>query len=167
MITRQDPEKLIQCHLSIDYFDYDFAVDWAIDLIRQGKETENILMLASFSKPVDSNEIRSYVSAVLDDLKLEEKHGEAAITSKIYFELAEILNGISIRKNLESLYKLCLAYDHNYGLSPFYFLYYAWLELVEIRVNFYYEGANLENIEALLKKEASDWIDKFSNEKQV
>ncbi len=162
MIARQDPGKLIQCHSSIESFNYDLAVDWAIELIRQGKETENILMLASFSKPVDSNEIRNYVSAVLDDLKLEEKQGEAAIIGKIHFDLVEILNGISIRINLESLFKLCPAYEQKYGLTAFYFLYLAWHNLDAIGMSFYYEGATLENIEGILKKEAQNWIDEFN-----
>ena len=53
MTNRQDISKLIQSHKAIDCFDYDLAVDWAVNLIKQEKETDNVLMLASFSKLVD------------------------------------------------------------------------------------------------------------------
>ncbi len=161
MVERQNISNLVQCHNSIEQFDYDITVDWAIDLIREGKETENILMLASFTKPVDSREIRNYVSAVLTDLNLEEKQVDAAMLGKIHFELVEILNSCSARKNLESLYKSCLEHDHKYGLSTFYMLYYAWLDLDEFGYQLYYEGATLENIESILKKEAQNWIEEF------
>lgn len=59
----QNLSFLMQCHLETVDFNYDVAVDWAIDLMMQGIETENVLILSSFSKPVNAFEIRSYVRA--------------------------------------------------------------------------------------------------------
>jgi hypothetical protein len=71
--------RLIQSHKELEHFDYSKAVDWAIDLIRQGKETDNVLMLASFSKPIDRFEISPYVTNVLNDLGLQELDYKSAV----------------------------------------------------------------------------------------
>ncbi|MCF8298412.1 MAG: hypothetical protein K9J13_12770 [Saprospiraceae bacterium] len=165
MTRRQDISKLIQSHKAIENFDYDLAVDWAINLIEQGKETENILMLASFSKPIDRFEIKPYVSAVLNDFKLEELEGNEAIIAITHYHLTEILSNNSIRKNLQSLFQLYIDNDHKPELMNFYLLYYAWNELEEYGVNYYYEGANLDNIEEVLKNEAKNWMEKYINGK--
>lgn len=152
--------RLIQSHKEFEHFDYSKAVDWAIDLIRQGKETNNVLMLASFSKPIDRFEIGPYVSNVLKDFGLEELDHKSAVIATTHFHLNEILNDREIRMNLRSLYQLCVDNDHDSGLINFYLIYHSWDELEEIGVNYYFEGADLDNIEEVLKNEAKKWIDK-------
>lgn len=137
------------------------VVDWAIELIKKGIETDNILILASFTKPVDSFEIRPYVNAVLADLGLEKKEGDASIITKVDYHLQEILNGIGIRKNLDSLYNLCIETNHEYGLVPFYLIWNGWQSLDDSRVNYYSEGTDLISIEKELKQQAQIWIDTY------
>lgn len=153
--------KLIQCHKGISNFNYDITVDWALELLNSGVETENVFMLASFSKPVDSREIKPYVSAVLNELKLSEKEGNEAIISKINYHLAEIIQDKSIRNNLKFLYEICLDNNYGFGLMKFYLLYHGWDELDEMGVNFYYDGADKSNIEKIIKEEAKNWLDKY------
>ena len=161
MTDEQHIVRLIQSHKELEHFDYSKAVDWAIDLIRQGKETDNILMLASFSEPIDRFEIRPYVTNVLNDLGLEELDYKSAVIAETHYHLNEILNDREIRKNLRSLYQLCVDNDYESGLINFYLIYHGWDELEEIGVNYYFEGADLDNIEEVLKKEAIKWIDKY------
>ena len=153
--------RLIQSHKELEHFDYSKAVDWAIDLIRQGKETDNVLMLASFSEPIDRFEISPYVSNVLNDFGLEELDHKSAVIAKTHYHLNEILNDREIRKNLQSLYQLCVDNDYESGLLNFYLIYHGWDELEEIGANYYFEGADLDNIEEVLKNEARKWIDKY------
>jgi hypothetical protein len=165
-LTKKDISKLVPYHHGIEHFNSDLTVDWAIDLIESGIETDNVLMLASFSKPVDSVEIRPYVSAVLADLDLEEKEGGEAIFALIEHYLSRIIIGDSIRGYLTLLYDLFLEKDgfnnnDNFGLMPFYLLYHGWSELEDVGVNYYFEGANLDNIEDVTKGQAQIWIDKF------
>lgn len=164
----KDISNIVQYHNGIESFNYDLTIDWAINLIESGIETDNILMLASFSKPVDSNEIKPYISSVLADLNIEEKEGHAAILELIYYYLTEILSDRSIRGYLSHLYKLfiqkdCFNNDQKYGLMPFYLLYHGWSELEDIGENYYFEGADLNNIEQVIKEQAQLWIDKFIN----
>lgn len=162
--TLTDFEKytvLLQGHKGIDLFDYDTAVDWAIDMLRRGVETENMLIISSFSKPVDKEEIKPYVSGVLKDLGLEEKTSEQSIIAHAHYYLARILEHVEERKNLSALYKLCLEADYKYGLTPFYLLWFAWSDLEEKGYNYYYETATLDNFEDILKTEAESWINKY------
>ena len=166
MSNGQDISNLIQCHNAIEHFEYDLVVDWAIELIRKGVETDNILMLASFSKPVDSHEIRPYVNAVLTDLGLEKKEGDDAIITKTHYHLQEILSGFAIRKHLHSLYKLSLENDHEHGLLTFYLIWYGWNDLDDSGVNYYSEGTDPNSIEQELKQQAHIWIEKYVTGKE-
>ena len=152
MINRQNISSLIRFHNGIEQFNYDLTIDWAIDLLKSGIETDNIFMLASFSKPVNSDEVKPYLSAVLNDLKIEEKEGDEAIFALINYYTSNIISDNSIRSNLNSLYELFLEKNSSlnndqYGLMPFYLLYHSWGSLEEIGENFYYKGVDMDNIE--------------------
>lgn len=166
MTDEQHILRLIQSHKELEHFDYSKAVDWAIELIRQGKETDNVLMLASFSEPIDRFEIRLYVTNVLNDFGLEEFDYKSAVIAKTHYHLNEILYDRQIRKNLQSLYQHYVDNDYESGLMNFYLIYHGWDELEEMGVNYYFEGADLDNIEEELKKEARKWIDKYVHGKE-
>lgn len=161
MTEKQEILRLIQSHKALELFDYKLAVDWAIDLIGEGNETDNVLMLASFSEPIDKYEISPYVTAVLNDLELEELECDDALIAQTHFFLSKILKNEAIRENLHSLSQVCINNDCDKRIMVFYLLYHGWRELEEIGANYYYEGANLNNIERVLKNEARIWIDKY------
>lgn len=163
MTDEQHILRLIQSHKELEHFDYSKAVDWAIDLIRQGKESDNVLMLASFSEPIDRFEISPYVTSVLNDFGLVELDYKSAVIAETHYHLNEIQNNREIRKNLLALYQLCVDNDYESGLMNFYLIYHGWDELEEIGVNYYFVGADLDNIEEVLKSEARKWIDIYVN----
>lgn len=129
-------------------------------MIQRGIETENMLILASFSKPIDRIEIKSYVSEVLKELHLEEKVGEYSVVSNAYFHANMIVDNYEVRKNLTSLFNLCLENDYSKYLMPFYLLYHGWWSLEEDGFNYYYEGADFNNIEEIVKIESKLLISK-------
>ena len=151
----------IRCHRAVGPFDYDITVDWAIDLIKSGKESDNILMLASFTKPVDSQEIKPYVSAVLTDLYLKELTENEDPIEYFQFYMLEIIAERNIKANVDELFDFCLQYDHSFGLTKFYLLHFAWEDLVYSYENHYYDGATLDNIEQLAQEEAQKWINEY------
>ncbi|MBL7784753.1 MAG: hypothetical protein JNM36_02510 [Chitinophagales bacterium] len=162
MTQNQHLLNYIQSHKVLIYFDYSKAVDWAVDLILQGKDSDNILMLASFSKPIDRAEIAPYLTNVLNELELEELNYESAILAITHYHLVEIMNDTAIRYHLEILYELYLDYDEPL-LTDFYLLYLAWDDLENTGINYYFREADLNNIEAVVKKEAKEWVDKYIN----
>lgn len=161
MIDQKRYTELLQWHNGIEYFDYDNAIDWAIELIKSGKESENILIVASFSKPVDREEIKPYITGALKELNLIEKYGDYALIANAHYHLEQILIDYKIRLNLRRLYRICVNADMDHRLMPFYLLYSGWSELEEIGVNYYFEGADLDNIEEVTKDQARIWIDKY------
>lgn len=161
-----DKFTLIQYHNGIEQFNYDIVVDWAMELLDKGNESENVLILASFSKPVDSYEIKPYLSSVLREFQIEDKTGDEAVLALIKFHLNEIVNNIAIKENLYAIYDIFLEKDYlnedKYGLMPFYLLYHGWEGLLSIGINCYFEGADLDNIRDVLRQQAEIWLEKNS-----
>lgn len=147
-------------HRSIYPFNYDLAIDWAIELIREGIETENVLILASFSKAADSSEIAHYVSAVLRELGIEEPPALEPPLPYLRYYVEQIITGKEIRSALAELFR-AYTQDYDHGLLPFYLLHFAWKDLETVGYNHYYDGATLENIEQLAKDEALKWMDTY------
>jgi len=158
--------ELIQCHLAIELFDYDIAIDWSLNLMANGIESENILILSSFSKPADPFEIRPYITAALADLHLQEFTGIRAELRKARYHLTEVLDDCSVRNQLKQLADLCVKTEYDYGLTPFYLLYHGWNEVDEEGVNLYYKGATQSNIDRIVKEEASKWLGQFEELEQ-
>src|SRR5690606_36003628 len=63
--------------------------------------------------------------------------------------------------NLQSLYQVFINNNYDNRIFNFYLLYHGWRELEDIGANYYYDGADLNNIETILKLEARIWIDKY------
>lgn len=167
MLNQEKYTEILQWHNAIEHFDYDPAIDWAIEMIRDGIETENVLIVASFSKPVDRYEIKPYITGALNELNLMEKYGEHSIIANSHYYLEQILNDYDIRKNLTKLYKICLNGDMDSRLMPFYLLYHGWDGLEQIGANYYFEGATLDNIEEIIKEQAKIWIDIYIHGKEI
>lgn len=161
MSEKLEIQKMVQSHKAIEPFNYQLAVDWAISLIQEGNENESILMLASFSEPIEKHEISPYITSVLNDLGLKEIECDEALIAQTHFLLSKILKNKEIRGNLKLLCELCVSKNYDNRIMTFYLLCFAWDELDEFGVNFYYESANSDNIEEILIKEAILWIDKY------
>lgn len=86
---------LIQAHKSVEHFNYNLAIAWAISLIEKGNETPNVLMLASFGGQIDALEIKPYIAAVLENLGLEELESDAAVLAVIRYYATGILKNRS------------------------------------------------------------------------
>lgn len=167
MINYEKYTELLQWHLGVELFDYNPTIDWAINMIQKGVETENMLILASFSKPVDREEIKPYVSGVLKDLKLDEKIGEYSIVSNCYYHVQQIIDEYDKRKNLSSLYSIHLENNYPEYTNPFYLLYHGWSDLETEGFNYYYDGANLNNIESVVKLESQKFISKYIDKNEI
>nr|WP_322624911.1 hypothetical protein [uncultured Flavobacterium sp.] len=151
--------NLIRAHKSVTPFNYNLAVVWALSLMEEGNEMPSVIMLASFAEPIDTLEIQPYVSRALIELNLAETYGEEAKYSLIRFYMLEILLDKNLRKNLIELSHLYNYDDEEYGLHPFYLLLDAWHDLDHGLYNHYYNGATLDNIESIIKKEAEQWLE--------
>jgi hypothetical protein len=138
---------------SLDIWNTDLIEDWTMELIHLGHESDAVFMLVSFSKPSDFYEIEPYLKRVFKELNLKEKNESEAKKSVIRYHLNEIVNSKNIRRNLREF--IDLYYDSNLEIGDLYLLYYAWDELEEIGVNYYYENVDLTTIEQVVIEKAA------------
>ena len=167
MVDYDKYTELLQWHKGVELFDYNPVIEWSIHMLQKGIETENMLILASFSKPVEREEIKPYVSGVLKDLKLEEKVGEYSIVSNCYYHVQQIIGEHEKRKNLSSLYNIHLENNYPEYTTPFFLLYHGWSDLETEGFNYYYDGATLKNIESVVNLESQKFISKYINKDEL
>lgn len=155
--------RLAQSHLGFEPFNYDFAVDWATELLRKGVISENIQMLASFSTPTDSWEIKPYVQKVLREFNLEEYLEEDAIQNLVYHHVDCILNEENVMFHLKQLCQLCIDFDYEDSIYPFYLLKFSWDDLEELGTSYHNHEVTFQNFHEILLKEAKGWMKNFKN----
>lgn len=154
--------RLIQSHRGFDAFRYDCCVDWAIELLQKGIITDNVEMLASFSKPVNYWEIKHYVGNVLKDFNLEEFEGKKALASKAYFYIWSILNNEGIiLHHLRTLCQMCIDDDYEESIYPFYLLKYSWEDLEDLGMSCHYPNVTFNNFFETVLNEANVWMKNF------
>lgn len=154
--------RLIQSHKGFTPFNYDLCVDWAIDLLEKGIITNNVEILASFSKPTNAWEVRPYVYHILNEFNLEEFEGEKAVQSKPYYYVWSILNNNGeIIAHLETLCSFCIESDYEESTFPFYLLKYSWEDLKDFGMSCHYESVTLKNFHDIVLKEAEIWMGNF------
>jgi len=51
-------------------------VEWALEMVELGYESDNLFMLASFEKDSNFYEIESYLIKALEELKIDSKNGK-------------------------------------------------------------------------------------------
>ena len=137
----------------------DLIEDWTMELINLGYESDAVFMLASFSKPISYYEIESYLKVVFRELNLIENDKLSAKKSLISYHLNEIVNLKRIRYNLTQFIDLYYDSDTDFEITDFYLLFHGWDELEELGENYYYEGADLDNIEGIIIEKAKIWLE--------
>ncbi len=166
MTKLEDIIDHIPYHNEIESFNYDLVVDWAINLIKNNQESENIFMLTSFTKPVDSQEIKPFLSLVLEDLDIEEKKGKEATLNLIKYYLLKVIE-LPSEDTLNPLYKLFLERDgfgsDPFELSYFYFLYHSYGEIKEFNNCYYIEDVSPASIDLVSREKARHWLANFRN----
>src|SRR6478735_625598 len=81
-------------------FNSDECVDWAIEMLELGHETEHLLILAGLSKPTNYFETTDYLRRALQELGLEEKTGLEGMFNYCTYYILKIANGRNVRLNL-------------------------------------------------------------------
>ena len=135
-------------------------VDWAIEMIEAGYENLNLYELAGIIRPYNQVELRNLTEKIFDDLSINYKDKEAAIRSYACFIISNSIdkpeNYLSTLLELKSIY-LDLDWEKEY--SDFYLLYFAKYDLTNYEDQFYWIGADKENIDDIIKKRFQNFID--------
>jgi hypothetical protein len=136
-------------------------IDWGIEMIEAGFESENLFMLAGKTKPYNQFELQELLDKVLKDFNLD--HGNKDIVVRNYIR-SIIVNSVNkpdtYFETLQKIKDICIdlglgTYGQEY--NDFYLLYFAKENLIESPVQWYWDGANRENIDEIIEKKFKEF----------
>ena len=128
-------------------------VIWAVNMMEAGFDTEHLVELAGASPPYNQFELRKTVIKIFDELGINTSDTESTLENYITFQLRQVLdNKADIIRTLRDLNDLYLKLDYDIRFSDFSLLYYAKVDLEGSEVQWYWEGANRENIDSICFK---------------
>jgi len=156
----------ILMHKSMNHFIDESWIDWAIEMMEAGFESENLYILAGQTKPYNQFELQDLTSKVFNDLNLDYSDRDLTIKNYVYYLINTTLNDpVTYLNTLRILTDICRDQDFDDNYKDFYFLYYAKDELKDFDHQFYWDGANRENIDIIISAKFNDWIKKYELEK--
>lgn len=151
----------ILAHTAVPDFNYSDAVDWAVEMMMLGHETENLLILSSLTKPVNYFETVRYLNAAISELGLSLALGKDGIISYSRYYIIQIAKGLNMKQNLEKICKFAIDIDYESSIYDFCKLSWAWGDLEwpdNNGMQWYWEGATKDNIEQISIDTAKQWL---------
>lgn len=137
-------------------------VEWAIDMLMVGYESEHLLILAGESEPFNQFEMQDLADRVLTDLQLEYSDKTRIINNYVLYLVEKSLNEeIDAFNVLNILKDICIELDYRVDLYDFYSLYYAKEDLIDSGNQWYWDGANRENIDDIIRDYLIAWRTKY------
>ena len=153
-------------HKSMNHFIDEGWIDWAIEMMEAGFESENLYMLAGITRPYNQFELQDLTTKVLKDLGLDYSDRELTIKNYVYYLIKTSLNDPTTFLNtLRILNDICRDLDYDKKYMDFYLLYYAKDELKDFDEQFYWNGANRNNIDFIIVEKFHEWIKKYELER--
>jgi len=128
-------------------------VDWAVDMLMAGFDTENLAILAGEFEPYDQFQLQDLTTKILDELHLDHSEKEKTIENYVYYLIVKALNGeIETMKALRKLKDLCIELNYNESYTVFYYLYFAKDKLLTSNQQWYIKDLDRTNIDAEIEK---------------
>jgi len=135
-------------------------IDWAIEMIREGYESDNLYILAGITKPYNQFELQRLTDKVFADLNLDYEDKLLMIRNYIYYLISTSLNEPSnYLSTLKEIKDICIALDMEQEYMDFYLLYFAKDDLNESEVQWYCDGADRINIDLIIKNAFQRYLD--------
>ena len=122
-------------------------IDWAMEMIEAGFQSDNLYILAGMTRPFNQFELQDLTNNVLRDLHLDNSDKEAVIRNYVYFIITNAINNPdSYLLTLRELKDIYIGLDMEKEYTDFYLLYFAKDDLIESENQWYWDGATRENI---------------------
>jgi len=135
------------------------CVDWAISMLEQGHDGHYLTMLAGTSPPFNHFEVADYRDRSLRELRITDISDEAAVAAFSAEHLRLALAGeADLIATVTFIKDLCIARDYQGDIYDFYLLYFAYTDLQESEVQWYWEGATRENIVSIIRDRAEVFL---------
>lgn len=143
-------------------------LEWALEMMEAGYESDNLYILAGITKPYNQFELQELTDKVLADLNLETSDKSLTIRNYVYYILSKTINEPS--KYLESLKEvkdICIGLDMDKEYMDFYLLYFAKDDLNELENQWYWDGADRNNIDKIIKEKFQEYIDRIDETRKT
>jgi hypothetical protein len=144
--------------LTLDNYVEQEWIDWALEMLSAGYESESILYLDSFDLYDKMLGLRETINKALKDIGIDHSNHEMIIKSYADYIIESALNKeVSVTQALSMLKQMCLEQNWPKYLINFYSLYHAKIELGYSDSQYAWEGANKNNIDQIINKYFLDW----------
>jgi len=138
------------------------CVDWATMALCSGADSPSLRILAGLDPQSNGFEIRDYTRKALEELGIKPLSGVESVLAYARDLAEEIVeNSQKLRANLNTLYQLCHTNDYLAELHDFYLLDCAYTDFDHQDVQYYWQGATKENIEAIAIQACQDYISRY------
>lgn len=137
-------------------------VEWALEMMEAGYESNNLYILAGITKPYNQFELQALTDKVIDDLNLETNDKSLTIRNYVYYILSTTINEPSkYLSSLREVKDICIDLDMAKEYMDFYLLYFAKDDLNESENQWYWDGADRNNIDEIIKGKFKEYIDEI------
>ncbi|MBB5034536.1 hypothetical protein [Prosthecobacter vanneervenii] len=135
------------------------CVEWALEALCQGYDSPSLRILAGLIPPFTTFEVRDYAMKALRELDISIPVGAAAISAYAKDLVLEIVVQPSLMQEpLRLLCDLCIAEDYQQDLYDFYLLRWAYDDLQQEPVQWYWNGADRSNIHQIILERCHAWL---------
>jgi hypothetical protein len=133
-------------------------VDWAVDMLMAGYDTEHLTILAGESEPFNQFQMQELADKVLAELQLDYSDKDQTIKNYACYLIDKSLDGeLDNFKVLGILKDICIELDYEKYLYDFYSLYFAKDDLSYSENQWYWDGAKRDNIEKIITDYFTTW----------
>lgn len=143
-------------------------VEWALEMMEAGYESDSLYILAGIMKPYNQFELQELTDKVIADLNLETSDKSLTIRNYVYYILSTTIN--EPREYLTTLREvkdICIGLDMEKEYMDFYLLYFAKDDLNESENQWYWDGAGRNNIDEIIKEKFQEYIDRIDEIKKT
>jgi hypothetical protein len=127
-----------------------------------GYQSDNLYILAGETKPFNQFDLHELTRKVLEDLGFSYTDKDAVLKNYVYYLIANSVDHPeTYYKTLRELKNICRDLNLDSAYMDFYLLYYAKDNLQVDEVQWYWDGANRQNIDQIIKHYFRKWITEF------
>ena len=133
-------------------------VDWAVEMLMAGFDTENLTILAGEFEPFNQFQLQNLTTVVLSELRLDYSDKKRAIKNYACYLIDKVRNReIETVKALDILKDICCELDMVSYLFQFYLLYFTKTDLLESENQLYMDGVDRSNIDKVIDDYFTTW----------
>lgn len=143
-------------------------IEWALEMMGVGYESDNLYILAGITKPYNQFELQELTNKVIAELKLDTNDKSLTIRNYVYYILSTTINEPNkYLSTLREVKDICIELDMESEYMDFYLLYFAKDDLNDSENQWYWDCADRNNIDAIIKEKFQEYIDKIDETRKT